>query len=79
MILIGVLMIGAVRQIDWSELRSAIPAFLTLIMIPFSVSITDGLAWGMISYSLISLVCRRTAPVLVHLLAALFVLRYALL
>lgn len=79
LILVGVLMMGSVRRIDWEDPCTAIPAFLTLIVIPMSLSITDGIAWGMISYSLLALVGRRPAPWLVHGFAVGFVLRYAFL
>ncbi|NEO88265.1 MAG: NCS2 family permease [Spirulina sp. SIO3F2] len=50
LVLVGVLMMGAVRQIRWDDPAEAIPAFLTLIVMPLSASIADGLAVGLITY-----------------------------
>ena len=78
LVLVGVLMMGAVRRIDWEDLVEAIPAFLTLVVMQLSVSITDGIASGFLSYSLLSAVSgrlRTTSPA-VHLFALLFLLRY---
>jgi AGZA family xanthine/uracil permease-like MFS transporter len=51
LIFVGVLMIGMVRFIDWSNLTEAIPAFLIIIMTPLTFSIADGLAIGFITYA----------------------------
>ncbi|MCP3916235.1 MAG: NCS2 family permease [bacterium] len=79
LILIGALMIGALKDVDWDEPSDAIPAFLTALLMPLTFSITDGLAWGFIGYSLLGLVRGRQIPTLVHGISVLFVLRYALL
>jgi AGZA family xanthine/uracil permease-like MFS transporter len=78
LVLVGVMMMGAVRRVDWEEAGEAIPAFLTIVVMQLTVSITEGIAWGCISWSLLSLArgrARRESPVL-HALAVLFVLRY---
>lgn len=79
LILVGALMFGALRDVDWDDRVEAVPAFLTAVVIPLTFSITDGLAWGFVAYSLLCLVTRRRAPALVHVLASLFLLRYLLL
>ena len=79
LIVVGSLMIRSVRDIDWDDFTEALPAFLTLIVIPLTFSITDGIAFGFISYALLKLVSGRgrEAHWLIYLFAVLFVLRYA--
>lgn len=79
LIVVGSLMIKSVRDIDWDDFTEALPAFLTLILMPLTFSITDGIAFGFISYALLKLVTGRTreAHWLIYLFALLFVLRYA--
>ena len=81
LILVGTMMMPGVRQIAWDDATEAIPAFLTIVMMPLAVSITDGIAFGFIAYALLKLATRRWHEVhwLVYLFAALFVLRYAFL
>ncbi|HZY78894.1 MAG TPA: NCS2 family permease [Cyclobacteriaceae bacterium] len=53
LVLVGVFMISPVVNINWSQLDDAIPAFIAMILIPFSYSITQGIVWGFISWSVI--------------------------
>jgi AGZA family xanthine/uracil permease-like MFS transporter len=78
LILIGVMMMGSVRKIQWDDYSEAIPAFLTIVVMQFSLSITDGIAWGFISYALLKLVSGRARQlhVLVVVFAVLFVGQY---
>src|SRR5207245_8040010 len=55
LVIVGAMMIQNVARIDWSDYSESIPAFLTLIGIPLSYSIADGLALGFISYPIIKL------------------------
>lgn len=50
LIFVGVLMIGCVRDIDWSNPLAALPAFLTMAMMPFAYNISYGIAFGLLSY-----------------------------
>ncbi|MEW6730290.1 MAG: NCS2 family permease [Acidobacteriota bacterium] len=79
LIVVGSLMMLSIRHIDWSDAAQALPAFLTMIAIPFTFSITNGLALGFISYPLMMALSGRARQVgwLVYLLALLFILRYA--
>lgn len=81
MILVGTMMIGALSQIDWREPTDAIPAFLTLVMMPLSFSITEGIAFGVIAHALLKTVAgrRRDVHALMHVFALLFLARYILL
>lgn len=78
LVIIGVMMMGTVARIPWDDFAEAIPAFLTIVVMQFSLSITDGIAWGFISYTLLKIVTRRTADLhaLVVVFAALFVAQY---
>ena len=81
LMLVGTLMIGSVREIAWGDLTEAIPAFLTLILMPLTVSITEGIAFGFVSYALLKLATGRAreAHPLVYVCAVLFVARYVFL
>ncbi len=59
LILVGAMMIQNVRKIEWEDYSESIPAFLTLLGIPLTYSIADGLAFGFISYPLIKLLGGR--------------------
>jgi AGZA family xanthine/uracil permease-like MFS transporter len=72
------MMMGALREVEWFDPIEAIPAFLTLIMIPLSFSIANGLAFGIVSHAVLTLVTGRARKKdwLLFVLAALFVLRF---
>ena len=72
------MMMWSIKNINWDEMVEAIPAFLTIVAIPFSYSIADGIAIGFISYPVLMLFSGRARHVswLVYVLAALFILRY---
>ena len=57
LIYVGFLMMGSVENIRWSDMKMAIPAFLTLIVMPFTYNISYGIAFGLISYIVISIFC----------------------
>ncbi|HXG63534.1 MAG TPA: NCS2 family permease [Blastocatellia bacterium] len=79
LIVVGSLMIRAVRDVDWDDFTESLPAFLTIVITPLTFSITDGIAFGFIAYALLKLATGRAreAHWLVYLFAALFVVRYA--
>lgn len=78
LIVVGSMMLQNVRRIRWDDSTEAIPAFLTMVVMPFAFSITEGIAFGFISYALLKLVSRRGREVhgLVYLFAVLFIIRY---
>jgi adenine/guanine/hypoxanthine permease len=78
LILVGALMMGALTEVEWSNPLEAIPAFLTVIIIPLSYSIANGLAFGITSYAVLKLVRgqARLSDWLVYFLAALCVARF---
>jgi AGZA family xanthine/uracil permease-like MFS transporter len=75
LVFVGSMMVRSVVRIDWSDPSESVPAFLTLIGIPLSFSIADGLALGLISYPIIKLLSGRGREVgwLMYLLAAVLV------
>lgn len=81
LIVVGSFMLPLAAKVEWDKPSEAIPAFLTIIAMPFTFSITEGLAFGIISYSLLHSgigKSPKTHPVM-HLLAVCFLLRYLLL
>ena len=80
LVLVGVVMMEGVRHIRWDDLTEAIPAFLAIITMPLSVSVTDGIAFGFIAYALLKLATGRARELdwLGYVFALLFLLRYAL-
>ena len=50
LVVVGAMMMRQAADIDWSNSVMAVPAFLTMVMMPFTYSIADGIAWGIISY-----------------------------
>ena len=81
LIVVGTMMLRNVRYIKWDDATEAIPAFLTMLLMPLTVSITDGIAFGFISFSVLKVSAGRASDVdwLVFLFAGLFVLRYVFL
>lgn len=80
LIIVGMLMIGNVAKIDWSDVEVALPCFLTVAIIPFGYSISDGIGFGIISYTLLKL-CRgkvKEVPLLMYILSVMFVVMYIL-
>jgi AGZA family xanthine/uracil permease-like MFS transporter len=81
LILVGTLMVRAVKEIDWADMTEAAPAFFTALLMPLTFNISHGLAAGIVVYALTKLAARRGREVhwLMYALAVLFVLRYAFL
>ncbi|MDP4180582.1 MAG: NCS2 family permease [Bacillota bacterium] len=78
LIIVGVLMMGALKQIDFDDFSEALPAFLTVVMMPFTFSIANGIAAGLIVYPIVKIAAGKikgTHP-LVYILALLFILRF---
>jgi AGZA family xanthine/uracil permease-like MFS transporter len=80
LVVVGFLMMSQIRRIDFSDYDIAIPAFLTMVIMPFTYSITNGMGAGFISYVVIKTVRGRAREVhpLLWLVAALFVAYYAI-
>jgi AGZA family xanthine/uracil permease-like MFS transporter len=78
LIIVGSLMMAHGATIEWKKPEVAIPSFLTMIMIPLTFSIANGLAFGFVAYSLIKVGCGEGRRVhwLVYVLTALFIARF---
>lgn len=81
LIIVGSMMIFNVKKINWDDPTEALPSFLTLAIMPFSMSITEGLAFGFISYSLLKLVTGKAHKIhwAFHLVSGAFIARYVFL
>jgi AGZA family xanthine/uracil permease-like MFS transporter len=78
LILVGSMMLSTISEIRWREPLVAVPAFLTLVLIPFTFSIANGLGFGVISWAALHLAAGkiRKQDWLLYLLAALFLVRF---
>ena len=78
LIIVGAFMMRNVGHIAWDDPHEYIPAFITITVIPFTFSITDGIAFGFISYVILSLVSGRYRQLhwMIWLFTALFLIRY---
>jgi AGZA family xanthine/uracil permease-like MFS transporter len=81
LIIVGVLMTSSLKDIDWPDFRVAVPAFFTVVFMPFAYSISDGIAMGFIFYVLINAFTGKAKEVsiVMYVFAALFALRYVIL
>ncbi|MDG4821518.1 NCS2 family permease [Asanoa sp. WMMD1127] len=78
LVIVGFLMMTAVRSIDWTDYEIAVPAFLTIVLMPFTYSISNGIGAGIVSYVLIKLAKGKAREVhpLLYAVAALFVVYF---
>ena len=78
LILVGSLMLGAITEIHWHDPLVAVPAFLTLVLIPFTYSIANGLGFGIIAWAVLHLFAGRARRQdwLLYVIAALFLARF---
>jgi AGZA family xanthine/uracil permease-like MFS transporter len=67
LVLVGVFMVQPVTKINWSKLDEAIPAFLAMVIIPFSYSITQGIIWGFLSWTAIKLITGKRKDISIAL------------
>ena len=80
LIIVGVSMMSAIKNIDWHDFEIALPCFLTIAVMPFAYSISDGIGFGFIAYTIIK-VCRGKAkevPLLMYAISIPFILMYAI-
>jgi AGZA family xanthine/uracil permease-like MFS transporter len=78
LVIVGFLMMTAVRSIDWTDYEIAIPAFLTIVLMPFTYSISNGIGAGVISYVVLKLARGKAREVhpLLYGVAVLFALHF---
>ena len=78
LIIVGLLMLEPITKIPWNKLTEAIPAFICIVMMPFTYSISNGILLGMIAYVVINCLCgkyKKISPTM-YILALLFILKY---
>lgn len=78
LIIVGFLMLGAITDIEFNDLTESLPAYLTIIAMPFCYSVSEGISFGVISYVLINLLTgkREKISILMYVLAVLFICKY---
>jgi AGZA family xanthine/uracil permease-like MFS transporter len=80
LVIVGALMVNQIRHLEWDDMTVVIPAFLTIAIMPFTYSITNGIGAGVVSYVLLHVAAgrRREIHLLMWLIAVLFVVYFAL-
>jgi len=78
LIIVGSMMMKNVINVNWDDYTESIPTFLTMIIMPLSFSITEGIAFGFISYSLLKIFSGKANDVnwIIYLISLLFIARY---
>lgn len=81
LIIVGILMVESIKEVDFSDFTEALPAFFTIAMMPFSYSIANGIAAGIIFYPVMKVATGKYKDVhpIMYILATLFVLRFLIL
>ncbi len=81
LVIVGLFMMSSIVDIDFTDFTEAIPAFLTIIMMPFAYSIAEGIAFGMVSYVVLKALSGKYKDVslIMWILAGVFILRAAFL
>ena len=81
LVVVGFLMLSSVAGIDFSDFSESIPAYITIIAMPFCYSISEGISFGVISYVVINLLTgkRKKISPLMYILAVLFICKYIIL
>ncbi|MBG9259347.1 NCS2 family permease [Corynebacterium belfantii] len=80
LVVVGALMIGQVRDIDFTDFHIALPAFLTIVIMPFTYSIANGIGVGFISFTLLAVFAGKIKQIhwIMWLISALFVVYFAM-
>lgn len=80
LVMVGFFMMSSILEIDFNDITEAIPAYLAIIGMPFTYSISEGIAIGFISYTIINLACgkakEKKISVLMYVLTILFICKY---
>ena len=79
LIVVGYMMLTSVIDIDWKDVGESLPAFVALAWMPFTYSISDGIMFGIISYTLVNALsgkAKRVSPVM-YVLTVIFIVKYA--
>lgn len=78
LIFVGILMMSSIKEVDFSDISEAVPAFLTIALMPFTSSIANGIAFGIISHTAIKLFTGKVKEInwIAALLTVIFLIRY---
>ena len=78
LIFVGALMISSIKELEWDDMSVAIPSFLTIIMMPLTYSISNGIAFGLLSHVVIKAACGKFKEIkpFTVVLAILFIIRF---
>jgi AGZA family xanthine/uracil permease-like MFS transporter len=81
LIVVGVLMMESIKDVDFTDFSEAVPAFFTIVMMPFSYSIANGIATGIIFYPIMKIAVGKHKEVhpIMYILGVLFIVRFILL
>ncbi|MBL4931613.1 NCS2 family permease [Clostridium paridis] len=81
LVIVGILMMSSIGEIDWKDFSVAAVAFLTIALMPFTYSITTGIAFGFISFVIISIIKKETKNIhpVIYIFTGLFILNFVLL
>lgn len=78
LLIVGLLMLEPIRNIPFDDFTESLPAFVCVIMMPLSYSISNGILLGMITYVIVNLICgkfKKLSPAM-YILAVLFILKF---
>lgn len=80
LVIVGVLMLDSIVKVDFSDITEALPAFVTLVMMPFAYSISEGIIFGGITYVVVKLLTGKHKEIsgLMYVLAILFIIKLVL-
>ena len=80
LIVVGYMMLSSCADIDWRDAGDAVPAFLAIVAMPFTYSVSDGIMFGVISYTVINSLARNFKKIhwVMYILTAVFIAKYAL-
>lgn len=80
LIVVGFLMLSGINKLDFNDFNTAVPAYMTIIAMPFTYSISEGIAWGIVSYVVMNSLSsnRKKIPFLLFVLAVLFIMKYVM-
>ena len=80
LIVVGLFMVTAIEKVDFNDYTEALPAFLTIIIMPLAYSIAEGIVFGMLSWVILKVLSGKAKKVglLMYILALLFIIRIIL-
>ena len=80
LVIVGYMMLSSVADIDWSDVGESVPAFIAIAWMPFTYSISDGIMFGIIAYTVINTLAGKASRVhwIMYALTVVFIAKYAL-